>query len=72
MKLPDDTYNQLVALMAEGLNWQQAAIWLRHKLGHPDERWLDELLDMASGIAGRAQQFAGQEREIRSSPKDSV
>ena len=50
------------------MNWQQAAIWLRHKLGHPDERWLDELLDMASGIAGAAQQFqeAGQERERRS------
>ena len=52
MKLPDDAAARLAAELARGQNWMQAAIWVRHELGHPDERWLDQLFKMAREMVG--------------------
>ena len=38
----------------DGLGPHSAACWLRHQLGHPDERWLDELFKMAVTLWNRA------------------
>jgi hypothetical protein len=45
----------LRALLDDGRNAEQAAMWLRHELGQPGEKWLNRLL----GVAYRLRQSRG-------------
>jgi hypothetical protein len=46
--LPDHALALLDAQLARGLAPAQAAIWTRRLLGHPEARWLDQLLELAA------------------------